>query len=287
MLPGGDGENINGPSMLRAPEWLENRLGTYYLYFAHHHGAYIRLAYAEAPVGPWTVYEPGTLRLEDECDCLGNPALGTKMHVASPDVHVDDRRQEIRMYFHGSVRTGDAPGTHNKVRQQSFLAISRNGLDFGMLPEPLGNPYFRVFQWNGAHYALAMPGVFYRSVDGRKRFVRGPTLFTPDMRHAAVKVDGHTLLVFYSAVGDSPEKILLSSIDLSRPWTELEASEPIAVLEPETDWEGVRHPARPSIRGAARDVCQLRDPAIFVEGDTSYLLYSVAGESGIAIAVLH
>jgi hypothetical protein len=31
-------------------------------------------------------------------------------------------------------------------------------------------------------------------------------------------------------------------------------------------------------------VNQLRDPAIYVEGDEVYLLYAVAGESGIAIA---
>ena len=31
-------------------------------------------------------------------------------------------------------------------------------------------------------------------------------------------------------------------------------------------------------------VNQLRDPAVFVEGDHVYLLYAVAGESGIAIA---
>ena len=30
------GANINGPSLLRVPEWLPNPLGRYYLYFAHH-----------------------------------------------------------------------------------------------------------------------------------------------------------------------------------------------------------------------------------------------------------
>ena len=287
MLPGDDGENINGPSMIRAPEWLNPRLGTYYLYFAHHNGTYIRLAYAENPIGPWTVYEPGTLRQEDGCDCLGNPANGKKVHVASPDVHVDDRRREIRMYFHGLVRVEDVPGTRGKFRQRSFVATSEDGIDFRVLREPLGNSYFRVFEFGGTHYALAMPGVMYRSVDGGQRFVRGPTLFTPDMRHAAVRVDGDTLLVFYSVVGESPERILLSTIDLSRAWTEWEESEPVVVLEPETDWEGARYPPRPSVRGAARGVRELRDPAIFVEDGRSYLLYSVAGESGIAIAELH
>jgi hypothetical protein len=33
MFSGSDGENINGPSMIRVPDWVKNRLGTYYLYF--------------------------------------------------------------------------------------------------------------------------------------------------------------------------------------------------------------------------------------------------------------
>lgn len=47
-------------------------------------------------------------------------------------------------------------------------------------------------------------------------------------------------------------------------------------------------PLKPSVRGAARSpVRELRDPAIFVEAGRTYLLYSVAGESGIAIAEVH
>ena len=33
------GDNINGPSLIRVPEWVDDRLGKYYLYFAHHPGA--------------------------------------------------------------------------------------------------------------------------------------------------------------------------------------------------------------------------------------------------------
>ena len=93
MLPGHDGGNINGPSLLRAPAWLAHPLGKYYLYFASHSGKYIRLAYADQLVGPWKIYEPGTLRLEEAPGCKG--------HIASPDVVADDERKEIRMYFHG------------------------------------------------------------------------------------------------------------------------------------------------------------------------------------------
>ena len=42
------GDNINGPSIVRVPDWVERPLGRYYMYFAHHMGAFIRLAYADA-----------------------------------------------------------------------------------------------------------------------------------------------------------------------------------------------------------------------------------------------
>ncbi len=36
-----DGSNIAGPSLVRVPDWVENPLGRYYLYFADHRGTYI------------------------------------------------------------------------------------------------------------------------------------------------------------------------------------------------------------------------------------------------------
>jgi hypothetical protein len=32
------GVNIQGPSLIRVPDWIEHRLGAYYLYFANHKG---------------------------------------------------------------------------------------------------------------------------------------------------------------------------------------------------------------------------------------------------------
>src|SRR6185295_11509127 len=40
------GDNVNGPSVIKVPAWVKNPLGKYYMYFAHHRGTYIRLAYA-------------------------------------------------------------------------------------------------------------------------------------------------------------------------------------------------------------------------------------------------
>ena len=55
MLPGKDGQNINGPSLVRVPDWVEKPLGKYYLYFAHHDGRYIRLAYADDLHGAYSM----------------------------------------------------------------------------------------------------------------------------------------------------------------------------------------------------------------------------------------
>lgn len=266
------GNNINGPSLIRMPDWLENPLGAYYLYFAHHQGAYIRLAYADRLKGPWTTYEPGTLQLE-QTPCV--------RHIASPDLHIDNQNKRLIMYYHGPVedrRQADAG-------QCSFVATSTDGLHFNSGSEILGTSYFRVFQWGGYTYALSMPGIMNRSQDGFTNFERGPTLYSKDMRHTALKLDGDVLSIFYSNAHDCPERILLSTIELTPDWMDWTPSEPVTVLQPETECEGINLPLLPSERGwAPEPVCQVRDPAIYRENDKTYLLYTVAGEQGIAIA---
>ena len=53
MLPNKDGDNINGPSLIKVPNWVKNPLGKYYLYFSHHDGKYIRMAYSNKIEGPY------------------------------------------------------------------------------------------------------------------------------------------------------------------------------------------------------------------------------------------
>ena len=59
------GKNIQGPSLIRVPEWVQNPLGAYYLYFADHKGRYIRLAYADDLLGPWNIHPSGSLQIAD------------------------------------------------------------------------------------------------------------------------------------------------------------------------------------------------------------------------------
>jgi hypothetical protein len=180
------------------------------------------------------------------------------------------------MYFHGL----DAVGT-----QVTRVATAHNGIDFNALPEVLGRPYMRAFQHDGMTYAIAMPGQFYRSKDGMHGFEPGPILFNPNMRHSAVTKRGGELWVFWTQVGEAPERILLSRIDLTGDWHSWKETAPIEMLRPEHSWEGADAPLVPSVRSTAYgQVNQLRDPAIFEENGRVYLLYAAAGESGIAIA---
>jgi hypothetical protein len=298
------GANIQGPSLIRVPGWIENRLGAYYLYFADHKGIYIRLAYADSLGGPWAIYPPGSLRLEQsgfltepphataeelaELEARwrqrGQPVShdvlleATTPHIASPDVHVDHEGQRIIMYFHG---------LEGVAAQVTRVAVSENGIDFFTQPEVLGPSYFRVFRHDGLTYALAMPGLVYRSRNGLHGFELGPMLFNPHMRHSAVLRRNGELWVFWTQVGEAPERIQMSRVDLSSDWYSWQDSEPIEVLRPERTWEGADAPLMPSLRSTAYGhVNQLRDPAIFEENGRTFLLYAVAGESGIAIAEL-
>jgi len=298
------GLNIQGPSAIRVPDWVGGGLGQYYLYFADHKGGYIRLAYADQVTGPWRIHVAGSLRLEQSCFLTEPPHVspeqlaehqkrlersGTKIshdllseittpHIASPDVHVDESGRRIVMYFHGLDDVGV---------QVTRVATSTNGVDFTARPEVLGRSYMRVFRHDGMTYALAMPGQIYSSPNGMGNFTPGPLLFNPNMRHAAVLKRGDVLFVFWTQVGEAPERILLSRIDISGDWLRWKEREACEILRPERSWEGADAPLVPSIRSTAYgQVNQLRDPAILEEAGRVYLFYAVAGESGIAVAEL-
>jgi len=275
----GIGNNITMPSVIRAPDALAASagLGRYWMYFAAHDGHYIRLATADAPAGPWTTYTPGTLT-----DTEVAPFSDT---ISSPDVFVLPSGR-IRMYF----STDHYPGS---TQQWSGLAESDDGLHFTLASsENLAKYYLRAFAWGGVTYGLqkgwsTAPAELGVSTDGVERFAPLKTLSGGSIRHMAVLLDGNTLLVFYSVIGDAPERILLSTIQLdAAPPSEWDLSPPIEVLRPELAYEGALQPIAPSVKGPATNVNQLRDPYVLQDGGKTYLFYGIAGESGIALAEL-
>lgn len=282
MLPGTDGANINGPSLIRAPDWLPSPPGRYLLYFAHHGGTYIRLAHADALEGPWRVHAGGVLAL------AGAP--GAYGHIASPDVLVDEERRELRMYFHGMAGPGN--------RQRTFLATSHDGLHWTASACDLGPFYFRVFRRSGAWFAFAKGGDLYRSADGLGPFTLLGNPFSTDVgdrpgfsqrgsiRHLAVDLRGDHLWAWHSRIGDAPERLVRQRIVLGTDPAAWRGEPAEEALRPELPWEGADLPVEASRAGAVHGpVNALRDPGLLRDADGRlWLVYCVAGESGLALA---
>jgi hypothetical protein len=292
--------NINGPSLMRVPDWIENPRGRYYLYFAHHQGQFIRMAYADDLLGPYTVYSPGVLDIGD---------TSFARHIASPDVHIDCDAQKIRMFYHGNGFTGPKP---DDIGQNTCYAESSDGLNFVTDGVCLGTSYMRIFEWDGWYYGFGGGGDrhLWRTRNHRELFERGPQLIIegedyteissilpentkdPDypiyrMRHPALHLRGHELDIYYSNVGDTPERIKRTIVDLRKDWTEWIGYRPEEILRTETDYEGLDLPIELSSGGSSHvRVHQVRDPCIYIENDRTYLVYSVAGEFGLGIVEL-
>ena len=297
------GSNINGPSLIRTPDWIRDPLGKYYLYFADHKGDRIKLAYSDNLSGPWKIHIDGTLHLKESYFLTNEPDIPedfdiselrprdahpeqidhiplriadlTYPHIASPDVHVDKAKQQIIMYFHGLDEFG---------MQKTRVAVSTNGLNFIARKQIVGWPYFRKFSYEGENYGISMPGIIYKNSGDIDDFSIINQVMEENTRHSAVSVYGDKLLIFFTRKGDKPERILLTTIDLGLDPELWSTSKPIEILKPEKEWEGSTLPLYKSVESAINiPVNQLRDPAVYSENGRNYLLYSLRGENGIGI----
>jgi hypothetical protein len=299
------GDNVNGPSIIRVPDWVERPLGKYYMYFAHHKGQYIRLAYADSLRGPWRIHEPGVLRVEDTAFFRPQPdpepsPSGVYTHLASPEIFVDEANKRIVMWAHGmwtegkqwpaGVQAAQAFVRANGYAQYTQAAESTDGLKFTALAPITKDSYLRVFAHGGEYYGFARLGGMLRSKDLRGVFEAGPNPFRDGpysrrVRHVALVPSADKLDVFFSVIGDAPEKILHTTISLTGDWSEWKASGYEEVLTPSAAYECPDMAVAPSevgeIYGPAK---QLRDPAVFVGGGKIYLFYTVCGEQGVGAA---
>jgi hypothetical protein len=283
-------EDINGPKLIKAPDWLPGRLGKYYLYFAHHEGKYIRLAYADDLHGPWKIHQPGVLPIDD-------PLFTWKPdHIASPEVVVDEENHQLILYFHTPTEPMPPSTDPNYIKmidivpQETFVATSPDGINFKVRPERLGKSYFKVWKWQGYTYALGRLGTpLYRSKTGFAPFEELPSPLDKNpafkrIRHVGLLLEKDLLTVFYTKIGDSPEAIKATTIRLTPNPGDWTPTPPVPVLESQTGYEGVALPVEPSKPGSTIGFEHaVRDPDVYQEGKKLYLLYSVEGERGIAI----
>jgi hypothetical protein len=202
------------------------------------------------------------------------------------------------MYVHGLWTEGKAWPSDARDREKWFrangyaqytqTAVSSDGIHLQTRPGITAKTsYLRVFRWNGTYYGMGRLGVVGKSKDPLATFESGPNPFDHGpyarrVRHVAVLLRGSTLYVFFSAIGDAPEKIMLSTIALAGDWQNWRASTPLEVLAPREQYECVDLSPTPSQAGESEGPERaLRDPALFEENGKVFLFYSVCGEQGI------
>jgi len=270
-------KNINGASMIKAPDWIKNPLGKYYLYFASHSGKYIRLAYSDKIDGTYKIHKGGTLQL-NQTNC--------RTHIASPDVHIDEDKKKILMYYHGDTDNG----------QKSFLTHSEDGINFELDNKVLGEFYFRVFEYKNKTYSIAKnkneDSVIYQS-DSHYGDFKEIFNILPKSRHTAVYIKDDYLFIFYTLVGDAPEQIYYCKLKLSDDIEDWDVISNHILTPPQFKFEGADSQLIPSNFGSAThrygelSLNELRDPCIFEEDGDVYILYTFNGEAGIALGRLN
>jgi hypothetical protein len=308
--------NVNGPSLIRVPDWLENPLGNYYLYFSHHKGDFIRLAYADTVEGPWSIYEPGALALKNSgflSESIPRLSLGEGLAELWNAVSIYLFRDSVLAVYQAVVTDQEirkqrgiaasqtlkahiaSPevvideankqivmffhGQRDSLSQVSGVATSTNGLDFTASEKKLGSVYLRSFIYKDQYYFLAAPGILYRSDELLGDYEpRDKSLFGNDTRHSAVLLQGDQLTVVWSRVGDAPEQLLVSIVSLSSSdWDDWVPTHPTGLLRAEQPWEGSELPVQPSLRSESNErINDLRDPDIFVDVDGQVYLFYVA-----------
>lgn len=212
------------------------------LYFARHSGKYI-----------YQLNEYGEF---DRVLCLEEtPCID---HIASPHMSTSDDL----LFYHG------------KTRDEGQKTFVWDGVDhYGPIAPYYLRPWVEWGEWYGVCKVRMECHLYYGGTDPSEPWKFERRLPLPGkIRHAFY--DHKSGWLYFTRIGDSPERIIRSS---------LEGSQPSVVLEPHEIWEGANEPIEPSKPGGiGRRVCQLRDPMVY----DGCLYYAYGGEQGIAKASL-
>ena len=297
------GDNANGPTVIRVPTWVQRPLGRYYMYFAHHSGQFIRLAYADSVRGPWKIHEPGVLKVENTAFYRPQPdppdsPSGVYTHLASPEIFIDEQQKRIVLWAHGMWTDGQRWPERRQdaaawVKQHGYAqftqaAESRDGLTFTTHPAITKQSYLRVVPYQGQFYGMARLGQLLRAPDALSAFELGDNPFreTPyagRVRHVSLFEDNGLLHIVFSAIGDAPESILHTTMRMTGDWREWKVGAISEVLKPQTRYECPELPvAKSEVGEIDHPAQQLRDPALFRDEGKLYLFYTFCGEQGIA-----
>ena len=106
------------------------------------------------------------------------------------------------------------------------------------------------------------------------------------IRHASLIYYMDFLIMFYTKIGDSPERIYAAKVAKGDKGLWLTSNE-LEITRPELNFEGVNLDIEVSVSGPSlRKENALRDPYVMRDGEEYFLFYACGGESGIAVGKL-
>lgn len=157
----------------------------------------------------------------------------------------------------------------------------------------MDEPYLRLIHLNNSVFAFVVDKKkentikIYRSEKVESEFTLVKEIIIEfEIRHLSVNLKGDVIEVFYSGLYQTPERIMKFDIlvdEFPKNWA---VSNSQCVRAPTENWEGSQFKLIPSKKSYGNKRNQLRDPFLFNDSGKNYLFYSVAGESGIAVAEL-
>lgn len=301
LLPGHDGSNINGPCLIQLPADHPAYLAPYQLYFAHHNGDHIRVAAADNLAGPWQLVPEAAITLASVSGLLHD-------HIASPDLALIDG--ELWLWLHGAI---DGPPRMaipppNSGTQGTVAMRWRDGRFQLVSDSIIAPPYLRWFHYDDAWYGISWGGLLLKAEHGLYQpLTPGPVVSEPllslhsgvtasnlspadrlRVRHVAIDSDPSGLVwVYFSCINDQPEQIYRARLATETDWREWQLVDLELVRRPTEPWEGADLPVIVGRQGAIDEaVHALRDPDVVRLDGRCYLLWSVAGEHGLAVGEL-
>ena len=121
-------------------------------------------------------------------------------------------------------RVGE-PAAREWARQNGYgqftqVAESSDGIHFEVRPAISKTSYLRVFPHGEHLYGMARLGLLLRSSDPLASFEAGANPFRAGpyagrVRHVALTRRGNSIYVFFTGIGDAPERVMVATIDLS------------------------------------------------------------------------
>ena len=124
--------------------------------------------------------------------------------------------------------------------------------------------------------------VVYKKINGTYKEIAE---FLPFSRHTCVLVIKKVIYVFFSSVTDNPEHIKVGELIINEKNNACSITNIKSIIEPELYYEHHNSEFIKSDYGGTNNfVRQLRDPYVFNDDKDIYILYTVCGEKGIAIA---